>query len=239
MTSSRHFAFVALALSSGVAHAFTQLPIPLPLPPPTEPICDPVVNPDCGKIVITNPGDGTIYPDPTMAIDLCTHYVDPEALHSAPLAFGTYNPFDERDTGIWVQMSWDERYAYYARVLDQVDPGGQLDFGTTMADLDGDGALDLVVGMPHSDAKVEDGGALAVFYGPIGERALDMERPDAMIYGTVRGGELGLGVGRKAGREGGPDGLRVNSPYEGLIYIIPATGELPGKVTDAYLSRPE
>lgn len=236
MNRSRHIAFVALALSSGVAHAFQQIPIPLPLPP-LEPICNPEINPDCGKVVVTNPGDGTIYPDPTLSMDLCAPFWDPKALFTAPLAFGSFNPYDERDTGIWVQTRWDERYAYYTRVLDNVDPGGQLDFGTTMADLDGDGALDLVVGIPHSSAAARDGGALAIFYGPIGETELDMDRPDAMIYGVVRGGELGLGVGRKAGEEGGPDGLRVNSPYEGLIYVIPATGELPERLDESFLSR--
>ncbi len=232
---------LALALSANAALAFDPpRPRPNPLPVPTtpipgEPICNPEINPDCGEVVITNPGDGGIYPDPTFTILQCERFWSPADLFEAPLAVGTFNPDNASEVGVYVQSGWDHDNMYYTQVLTNADPGGQLDFGTTMADLDGDGALDLVVGMPHSSKAASDGGALAIFFGPVLERTLDMERPDLVIAGAVRGGELGLGVGRLAGKAGGPDGLRVNSPFEGLIYVIPASGELPGILDERHL----
>ena len=73
-----------------------------------------------------------------------------------------------------------------------------------------------------------------VFYGPLTERSLDFERPDHSIYGTIRGGELGLGVGRMAGER--EDGVRANGPSETTMYAIsPVRGVLPTTVGEREL----
>ena len=206
------------------------------VPLPGTSLCDPAKDPGCTGLVTTQPADGHIVPDPTLSLDQCEKFWDPKALYAAPLAITTYDPERTSDVRVWVQTSWDERMMYYTAVMYNADPGGQADLGVTMADLDGDGALDLVVGVPHASDLGDDAGKLAVFFGPIGERELDLRSADLTIYGTVRGGEVGLGVGRMAS-ERGVDGLRINAPYEGYHYEIPATGEISEKLTERNLVR--
>lgn len=234
MTIRSALGFVCFGLLSPSALAF-ELPGVPKLPPPTQPVCDPAKDPNCDGLILTQPGGGNIYPDPTLTLEDCREFWDPTALFESPDALVTMNPADEHDTRVFVRTGWDHELMYYAQVLGEADPGGQADLGVTMADLNGDRVLDLVVGVPHASDLADDAGALAVFFGPVLERELSLDRPDHVIYGTVRGGELGLGVGRLAGERGGPDGLRVNSPYEGRVYEIPATGELPARLDDAWL----
>lgn len=227
-----------LSLSSVTFAGGTLTTVPTGSTPlPGIPLCDPAKDPNCLGIVSTQPGDGHIVPDPTLSLAECEKFWDPEQLFNAPLAVATYNPERTTDVRVWVQTSWDENFMYYTAVMLNADPGEQVDLGVTMSDLDGDGALDLIVGVPHASDITDDAGKLAVFFGPIGERLLDLREPDLTIYGTVRGGELGLGVGRMAGGEKGPDGLRINAPYEGYHYEIPATGEIPEKLDKSYLVR--
>lgn len=225
---------LALGLSS-VALAGSLQTMPTGgAPLPGTPICDPAKDPGCTGLIVTQPGDGHVVPDPTLTLAECDKFWDPEQLFGAPLAVATYNPERADDVRVWVQTSWDERFMYYTQVMLHADPGEQADLGVTMSDLDGDGALDLVVGMPHASDMNDDAGKLAVFFGPIGERELDLRKADLTIYGTVRGGEVGLGVGRMAG-ERDADGLRVNAPYEGFHYEIPATGVIPMWLDERYL----
>ena len=236
MTFRSALTLVSLGLLSNAALAFDMPGVPK-LPAPTQPVCDPAKDPDCDGIVLTQPGSGNIYPDPTITADQAREFWDPRALLEAPDAIVTMNPERVEDVRVFVRAAWDRELMYYRQVLDHADPGEQADLGATMADLDGDRVLDLVVGIPHLSRVEEDAGALAVFYGPVLDRELDLDRPDAMIYGTVRGGELGLGVGRMAGEPGGADGLRANSPYEGRIYVIPAGSRLPEKLDDSFLAE--
>ena len=58
-------------------------------------------------------------------------------------------------------------------------------------DLDGDGVIDLVVGAPGWDAGAEDGGAFAVWYGPVVPADTRFADADTVVTGTRAGGWLG------------------------------------------------
>jgi hypothetical protein len=60
------------------------------------------------------------------------------------------------------------------------------------ADLDGDGADDLMLGHPTNDSGgVADAGAVYVFYGPVDTGTIDVLAPDAVIRGTYVTGYFG------------------------------------------------
>lgn len=245
MSTSRTLVIASLGLLATAAHAGgtgpgpAPTPIPIPrLPAPLEPICDPAKDPDCVEIILTNPGDGSIYPDPTFSEELAIKigFGDPNVLVNTPNVFTTFNPESASDVRVWLMVSVDREFMYFAPIMFNVDPGGQADLGVTAADLNGDGNLDLVVGEPHNSRMADDAGALHVFYGPLAGGELRFDRPDHTIYGTVRGGEVGLGVGRVAGVF--TDGLRVNGPSERTLYLVPADGSaLPSVLTERDLTE--
>ena len=235
MTTYRTFVIASLGLFSSVALAADPLPIPR-LPRPNLPICDPAKDPDCIEIILTEPGDGHIHPDPTISLDLAIEigFYDPKVLVGTPNVFTTFNPENVDDVRVWLMVGVDEQYMYFSPIMRGVDPGEQADLGVTASDLNGDGALDLIVGEPHNSRLADDTGALHVIYGPLTERSLDFKRPDHTIYGTIRGGELGLGVGRMAGER--EDGVRANGPSETTMYAIsPERGALPSTVGEREL----
>lgn len=59
------------------------------------------------------------------------------------------------------------------------------------ADLDGDGVVDLAVGAPGWDADAEDGGAVAVWYGPLDAVNRRFAEADVLRLGDVAGAWLG------------------------------------------------
>ena len=228
---------ISLALFSHVANADGPVVVNTPhLPGPGTVItCDPNFDPNCGKVIVTSPAGGSIEPDPTRTERDCAAYYDVRACMATPDVFGAFDAGTGR-TFLFVFTSAQRASFTYTQVMMDVDLGGRLDFDSTLADIDGDGALDLILGVPHDSTVARDAGALYVFYGPTTEGEYRAERPDAVIYGTVAGGELGLSVARMAG-DRGVDGLRANGPKEGLIYVIPATGDLPEKLSTDYLQR--
>ena len=236
MSSHRFFAVASFALFASAAHAGDPIGLPK-YPGPGAPICDPALDPNCGRLIITAPGDGHIHPDPTFTATVANWlgFWDPASLQDAPMAFAAVDR-ELRDVSVYFMVGLDQENMYYRAVLSHADLGGRMDLGVTAADLDGDGNLDLVVGEPHNSRMAEDAGALHVFYGPLTEGRFDIERPDATIFGTVAGGEVGLGVGRVAGEIS--DGLRINGGHEGTMYVIsPDSERLPEVLTERDLVK--
>jgi hypothetical protein len=104
----------------------------------------------------------------------------------------------------------------------------ELRAGTSLAlaDLNGDGTLDLIVGIPgYSDGAKLEAGAAFVFYGPVtGPRALSSA--DIKFAGATAGDRAGTAVARVGDVD--QDGA------EEILIGAPSSGSTPGK---AYLIR--
>ncbi|MEZ4235803.1 MAG: FG-GAP-like repeat-containing protein [Myxococcota bacterium] len=74
--------------------------------------------------------------------------------------------------------------------------GGQAGMGVgevlTLADLDGDGFADLLLGIPDADFAGADSGAVYLFYGP-GSGAIGTDDYHGLLFGAT-GGHAGAGV---------------------------------------------
>ncbi|WP_047858930.1 MopE-related protein [Archangium gephyra] len=120
-----------------------------------------------------------------------------------------------------------------APVISQTD----LKAGTSVAvaDLNGDGKGDLLVGVPGFDtASIPDAGAVFVFYGPLtGNRSLG--GADARLVGTSPDSLAGSSLARVGDLDGdGKDELLVGAPgrgsQPGRVYLV-SGGSLSGTVT--------
>ncbi|CAM4220891.1 hypothetical protein G4177_09655 [Corallococcus sp. ZKHCc1 1396] len=101
----------------------------------------------------------------------------------------------------------------------------QAGASVTVADMDGDGQSDLVVGAPRLDVGANnDSGAAYVFYGPLTGSTKTLADADLVLTG-VNAGEL-------AGTAVTAVGDANNDGYEELLVGAPGSGALPGR---AYL----
>ena len=110
-------------------------------------------------------------------------------------------------------------------------PGDESGFQVEIADLDGDGIGDLVIGAWQNDSGGDASGAIYIEYGPV-TRGVNLARADVTLFTRAGGeyvGEGPLGVADLDGN--GADDLVIGAP--GSFYA--AQPGSPGKTGEAFL----